>query len=208
MIQVLKYLRTELLFSLIAFLFLMLTNHYVLASLSVIYTLYMLYLDNREFKEESQFDNVVRQFSYRTNHIVVDTSADIITICGRDSCIAGRFNAGKLDSLEHINSCGALEKLKSLLISPKKESFKAYGHNYLAFDKYDVYFTNYYITDGKLLKKLKLMRDAVLANANGVELLGCNVYTVYNTYLTNLKGSIFFFYLLVTLCYLLHITFK
>lgn len=200
--MVIKYLRNELIFSLLAILFLSLTRHYILASLCVIYTLSMLYLDYKEFKEESQFDNVARQFNYGTNYIVVDTSADTITICRKDSCIVGRFNANKLDSLERTKSCGAVEKLRSLLVSPNKESFKAYGHNYLAFDNYEVYFTNYYITDSKLLKKLKLMRDKMLASANGVELLGCTVCTVYYTCITNLQGSIFFFYLLIT-CMLL-----
>lgn len=200
--MVIKYLKNELLFSLLAILFLGLTRHYILASLCVIYTLSMLYLDYKEFKKESQFDNVARQFNYGTNYIVVDTSADTITICRKDSCIVGRFNANKLDSLERTKSCEAVEKLKSLLVNPNKESFKAYGNNYLAFDKYEVYFTNYYITDGKLLKKLKLMRDKMLASANGVELLGCTVCTVYYTCITNLQDSMFFFYLLIT-CMLL-----
>lgn len=200
--MVLKYLRNELLFSLLAILFLSLTRHYILASLCVIYTLSMLYLDYKEFKEESQFDYVARQFTYGIDYIVLDTYADTITICRKDSCVVGRFNANKLDSLERTKSCEAVEKLKSLLVNPNKESFKAYGNNYLAFDKYEIYFTNYYITDGKLLKKLKLMRDNMLASANGVELLGYTVYTVYNTWSTNLQSSIFFFYLLIT-CMLL-----
>lgn len=197
--MILKYLKNELIFSLLAILFLSLTQHYILASLCVIYTLSMLYLDYKEFKEESQFDYVARQFTYGIDYIVLDTYADTITICRKDSCVVGRFNANKLDSLERTKSCEAVEKLKSLLVNPNKESFKAYGNNYLAFDKYEIYFTNYYITDGKLLKKLKLMRDNMLASANGVELLDCCICKDYSTDITNFQSYALFFYLFIFL---------
>lgn len=197
--MVIKYLKNELIFSLLAILFLGLTRHYILASLCVIYTLSMLYLDYKEFKEANKFNRAVKYFQYERDYILVDTSDDTIAIYSDGAYTLAKFNNNKLESLERIYSYEPADKLKSLLVSPKEESFKAYRHGLLAFDNYEAYFTIHYITDRKLRKKLELISDAMLAGVDGVELLDCCICKDYSTDITNFQSYALFFYLFVFL---------